>query len=161
MSSLHFNLTDRGTSQELTKYMGQPSPAPGLVSASADISPEALAEILARKLGGCTVRTAAAALCLPCSSGPAGLSRASKGGGACSSGSSILSCVLACIPVHLSLNTRHIITYYYILLPIFSLKYCSGNENNCFYSFYMLLPISTYFGPTPKTVPQPGADASF
>ena len=92
------------------------------------------AEILARKEGGCIVRTAAAALCLPSSTGSGDRSGASEGGDACLSGSSILSGVLACIPAHPSLKIRQqsvlcsahatitflrIITYYYVLLRIF------------------------------------------
>ena len=55
------------------------------------------AEILARKegAGGCFVRTAAAALCLPSSTGSGDRSGASEGSDACLSGSSILSGVLA------------------------------------------------------------------
>ena len=53
------------------------------------------AEILARKEGGCIVRTADAALCLPSSTGSGDISGASEGGDACLSGSSILSGVLA------------------------------------------------------------------
>ena len=66
------------------------------------------AEILARKevAGGCLVRTAAAALCLPSSTGSGDRSGASEGGDTCLSGSSILSGVLACIPAHPSLKIR-------------------------------------------------------
>ena len=64
------------------------------------------AEILARKEGGCIVRTAAAALCLPSSTGSGDSSGASEGGDACLSGSSILSGVLARIPAHPSLKIR-------------------------------------------------------
>ena len=62
------------------------------------------AEILARKEGGCIVRTAAAAL--PSSTGSGDRSGASEGGDTCLSGSSILSGVLARIPAHPSLKIR-------------------------------------------------------
>ena len=97
------------------------------------------AEILAKKASGVIVWTAAAALCIPCSSGIGGHSGVSKGGGAYSSGCSILSSVLAGIPVRSSIKSRQqsvvffgqystsskilldIITY--SSLPTFPLKY--------------------------------------
>ena len=90
------------------------------------------AEILAKKSSGFIVWTAAAALCIPCSPGIGGLSGVSNGEGACSSGCSILSSVLARIPVNPSIKNRqqriiffgqytigynillHIITSYYL-----------------------------------------------
>ena len=91
------------------------------------------AEILARKGSGCFVGTEAAALCLPCSSGSGGLSWASKGGGTCSSGCSVLSSALDHISVHPSTKNRLQMSFFSdTILQV--IRYCC-----------MLLPIITYF----------------
>ena len=64
------------------------------------------AEILARNECGCIVHTAPAALFLACSAGSGDCFGASEGGYACLSVSSILTGVLAGIPVHPSLKIR-------------------------------------------------------
>ena len=45
---------------------------------------------------------------------------------------------------------------YYLSLPIFPLKCYLQSENHCFYTYNLLLPISTYSRPPPKTGHQSG-----